>query len=80
MGTGVGEMMLMSAAMGGGTAAITGGDPLKGALLGGLTGGLGAGISGALGSAGTTAATTAGNVGAKFVGVVGANVPPAVNV
>jgi hypothetical protein len=58
-------MMLMSAAMGGGTAAITGGDPLKGALLGGLTGGLGAGISGALGSAGTTAATTAGNVGAN---------------
>ena len=65
MGTGVGEMMLMSAAMGGGTAAITGGDPLKGALLGGLTGGLGAGISGALGSTGTTAATTAGNVGAN---------------
>jgi len=63
MGTGVGEMMLMSAAMGGGTAAITGGDPLKGALLGGLTGGLGAGISGALSSAGTTAATTAGNAG-----------------
>lgn len=63
MGTGVGEMMLMSAAMGGGTAALTGGDPLKGALLGGLTGGLGAGISGALGSAGTTAATTAGNAG-----------------
>ena len=65
MGTGVGEMMLMSAAMGGGTAALTGGDPLKGALLGGLTGGLGAGISGALGSTGTTAATTAGNVGAN---------------
>jgi hypothetical protein len=58
---GVGEAMLFSAAMGGGTAALTGGDPLKGALLGGLTGGLGAGISGALGSAGTTAATTAGN-------------------
>ena len=51
MGTGVGEMMLMSAAMGGGTAAITGGDPLKGALLGGLTGGLGAGISNAMSAA-----------------------------
>ena len=49
---GVGEAMLLGAAMGGGSAAITGGDPLKGALLGGLTGGAGAGISGALGGAG----------------------------
>jgi hypothetical protein len=48
MGTGVGEAMLLGAAMGGGSAAITGGDPLKGALLGGLTGGAGAGIAGAL--------------------------------
>ena len=55
---GVGEAMLLGAAMGGGSAALTGGDPLKGALLGGLTGGAGAGISGALsGAAGTTAAT-----------------------
>jgi len=45
---GVGEAMLLGAAMGGGSAALTGGDPLKGALLGGLTGGAGAGISGAL--------------------------------
>jgi len=51
MGTGVGEAMLLGAAMGGGSAAITGGDPLKGALLGGLTGGAGAGIGGALGGA-----------------------------
>ena len=42
---GVGEAMLLGAAVGGGSAAITGGDPLKGALLGGLTGGAGAGIS-----------------------------------
>ena len=48
---GVGEAMLLGAAMGGGSAALTGGDPLKGALLGGLTGGAGAGISGALTSA-----------------------------
>lgn len=48
MGTGVGEAMLLGAAMGGGSAALTGGDPLKGALLGGLTGGVGSGISGAL--------------------------------
>lgn len=48
---GVGEAMLLGAAMGGGSAALTGGDPLKGALLGGLTGGAGAGITGALSSA-----------------------------
>jgi len=52
---GVGEAMLLGAAMGGGSAALTGGDPLKGALLGGLTGGAGAGIGSALGS--TTAST-----------------------
>jgi hypothetical protein len=58
---GVGEAMLLGAAMGGGSAALTGGDPLKGALLGGLTGGAGAGISGALsGAAGTTALGTVG--------------------
>jgi hypothetical protein len=53
--------MLLGAAMGGGSAAITGGDPLKGALLGGLTGGVGSGIGGALGgsaAAGTEAALT----------------------
>jgi len=57
-GAGIGEAMLLGAAMGGGSAAITGGDPLKGALLGGLTGGVGSGISGALGGAagGTEAA------------------------
>lgn len=51
MGTGVGEAMLLGAAVGGGSAAMTGGDPLKGALLGGLTGGVGSGIGGALGGA-----------------------------
>jgi len=59
MGTGVGEAMLLGAAMGGGSAAITGGDPLKGALLGGLTGGAGAGIGGALGGAAGTEAALA---------------------
>lgn len=63
---GVGEAMLIGAAVGGGSAAITGGDPLKGALLGGLTGGVGAGVAPALGGtagalpgAVTPAATTA---------------------
>lgn len=75
---GVGEAMLLGAAMGGGSAALTGGDPLKGALLGGLTGGAGAGISGALaGEAGTlagsalTANPTAAQVGTQL-GVQGA--------
>jgi hypothetical protein len=69
-GGGIGEAMLIGAAVGGGSAAVTGGDPLKGALLGGLTGGAGAGIGGALGGAaggagaGTTAAATAGVEGA----------------
>jgi hypothetical protein len=46
MGTGVGEAMLISAATGGGMAAVTGGDPLKGALLGAVTGGIGDKIAG----------------------------------
>jgi hypothetical protein len=53
---GVGEAALLGAAMGGGSAMLTGGDPLKGALMGTLTGGAGAGISGLL--PGATAATT----------------------
>lgn len=67
MGTGVGEAMLIGAAMGGGSAAITGGDPLKGAMLGGLTGGAGAGISGALGAATPVAEGIAGGVGAPTI-------------
>jgi len=70
MGTGVGEAMLLGAAVGGGSAAMTGGDPLKGALLGGLTGGAGAGVSGALAGGaeagaltGATAGTTSGLTG-----------------
>lgn len=67
---GVGEAMLIGAAVGGGSAAITGGDPLKGALLGGLTGGAGAGISGALAGAGagTAAGTAAATEGALAAG------------
>jgi hypothetical protein len=52
MGTGVGEAMLISAATGGGMAAVTGGDPLKGALLGAVTGGVGHGIAGATAAGG----------------------------
>jgi hypothetical protein len=55
-GGGIGEAMLISAVTGAGTAAVTGGDPLKGALLGAATGGIGHGIAGA-GAAGGAGAT-----------------------
>ena len=73
---GVGEAALLGAAMGGGSAALTGGDPLKGALLGGLTGGIGGGISTL-----APAATTAGTVGASALpagATVAATATPAV--
>ena len=49
-GAGVGEAMLLGAVMGGGSAALTGGDPLKGAMMGGLTGGIGGAAGPALSS------------------------------
>ena len=58
IGGGIGEAALIGAAMGGGSAALTGGDPLKGALLGGITGGIGGGIAGSL--PGAQAAITPG--------------------
>jgi hypothetical protein len=63
MDAGIGEAMLLSAAMGGGSAAITGGDPLKGALLGALTGGVGAGIGGMMSGAMPGVAEAAGAAG-----------------
>lgn len=45
-GGGIGEAMLIGAVTGAGTSAVTGGDPLKGALLGAAGGGIGAGIAG----------------------------------
>ena len=61
MGTGVGEAMLIGAATGGGAAALTGGDPLKGALLGAAGGGFGAGIAGA--QAGAASGASGGATG-----------------
>jgi hypothetical protein len=75
VGGGVGEAALLGAAMGGGAAAVTGGDPLKGALLGGLTGGIGGGLGG------VPAATTAGTAGASALpagATVAATATPAV--
>lgn len=44
-GLGVGEAMMLSAAMGGGSAAMRGEDPLKGAVIGGITGGIGSAVA-----------------------------------
>ena len=78
---GVGEAMLLGAAMGGGSAALTGGDPLKGALLGGLTGGAGAGISTGLSAlapeVATTALTSAGNAATALPAAATSAVPAA---
>jgi hypothetical protein len=74
MGTGVGEAMLIGAAVGatagGAGAAIQGGDPLQGALMGGATGAIGGGISGAFPAAGATtfSATTPTVTGAAGAG------------
>lgn len=68
MGTGVGEAMLIGAAVGGGSSALMGGDPIKGAMIGAAGGGLGAGFGAASGAtsgtaAGGTSGATAGGVG-----------------
>ena len=64
MGTGVGEAMLISAAVGAGTgaagSAISGGDPLKGALTGAALGAVGGGLGAGFGAAGGTAGGAAG--------------------
>ena len=73
---GVGEAMLLGAAMGGGSAALMGRDPLKGALLGGLTGGAGAGISGML--PGAAGAVTPGVVPAVTETAIASAAPAAV--
>ncbi len=89
MGTGVGEAMLIGAAVGatagGAGAAIQGGDPLKGALTGGalgaVGGGLGAGFGAAGGSAagGTSGATVGGASGATAGGTSAGVIPGALS-
>ena len=51
MGEPVTTGMMIGAALGGGTSAIRGGNPLQGALLGGLTGAAGGGFAGGFGGA-----------------------------
>ena len=72
MGTGVGEAMLIGAVTGAGTSAITGGDPLKGALFGLAGGAMGPMLGSALGgSAAGAGSATAGQVAGQL-GVQGA--------
>ena len=79
MGTGVGEAMLIGAVTGGGVSAVTGGDPLKGALLGAAGGVLGAGVGGALGGQAATAAVPGASAvpGATAGSAASATVPSA---
>ena len=53
------EGILMGAALGGGSAMLTGQDPLKGAALGGAMGGVGGAMSSAPAAGGVSGATTA---------------------
>jgi len=68
MGEPVTTGMMIGAALGGGTSAIRGGNPLQGALMGGLTGAAGGAFTGgAMGAAGTPASGIMGT-GAGFAG------------
>jgi hypothetical protein len=51
--------MLIGAAVGGGSSALMGGDPIKGAMLGAAGGGLGAGLGAAAGASGSLGSSTA---------------------
>jgi hypothetical protein len=79
MGTGIGEAMLIGAATGAGTSALTGGDPLKGALFGLAGGAIGPALGSALGGSAATAAGTATGTAATTgatSGLTGASVAP----
>ena len=73
LGGGIGEAALLGAAVGGGTSLVTGQDPLKGALLGGLTGGAGNAMFGGAAAipALDTTAVDAGGLTAANAGIVG---------
>ena len=71
MGTGVGEAMLIGAAVGGGTSALTGGDPLKGAIIGAAGGGFGSAL-GAGFSAASAAPAVGSSTAASSFGTLGA--------
>ncbi len=68
MSGGIGESMLIGAAVGGGTALVTGSDPLQGALLGGITGGIGGAAFGGAGAAAGGVGGAAGGAGGAALG------------
>lgn len=72
-GGGIGEAMLISAAVGGGTAIATGQDPLKGALMGGLAGGVGGALMGP--ASGAASGTAQSSVGPTVAGASTAATP-----
>ena len=74
MGDPVTTGILIGAAMGGGTAAIKGKDPLQGALIGGATGGIGGGFAGGFGGA---ANPTIGSFSPNLMSM-GSNAPGAI--
>ena len=61
----------LGAGVGGATAAIRGGDPLQGALMGGLTGAAGGGLSAGLGTVGSAASAGANTAAAPLAGLAG---------
>jgi hypothetical protein len=69
MGEPVTTGIMIGAALGGGSAAIKGQDPLKGALIGGATGGIGGGLAGGFG--GAAGAGTGGGFAGGGYGSVG---------
>jgi hypothetical protein len=69
MGEPVTTGIMIGAALGGGSAAIKGDDPLKGALIGGATGGIGGGLAGGFG--GAAGAGTGGGFAGGSYGSVG---------
>lgn len=85
-GGGIGEAALLGAALGGGASAISGRDPLEGAILGGLTGGIGSGIMGGLGAeaaltgaeaaAASEGATAAGGINDLFSNMAASGAQP----
>ena len=77
MDGGIMEAALLSAAVGGGTAAITGGDPLKGALMGGLSGGIMGGLGGVMPGAEVVPTPSAAVVPTPSAGI--ASLPEAIS-
>ena len=71
MDGGIGEAMLISAAVGGGTSLATGQDPLKGAMMGGLMGAGGYGVSGLMGGASAIPAAGTAPVAAETATTTG---------